>query len=132
MKKYFFILIFFTAFLQAQDFERDWRGYFSYTNVKDIAEGNDRLIVASENAVFIYDLITKEIETITSIQGLSGEIISTMHYNEERDIIFLGYESGLIELILEDKTILKVVDILNKPTIPPNQKRSEERRVGNR
>lgn len=122
MKKFFFILIFLSGFLQAQDFERDWRGYFSFTNVTDIAEGNDNLIVASENAIFIYDLITKDLETITSIQGLSGENISTIHYSEEREIIFIGYQTGLIELILEDKTVLRVVDIINKPTIPPNQK----------
>ena len=109
--------------LNAQTFENQWAALFSYSNVVDLAEGNDKLFAASENAVFTYDLITSEINTITTIQGLSGELISTIYYSEGFDITAIGYQNGLIELILEDGSVLKVIDILNKPTIPPNRKR---------
>ncbi|MBA3985530.1 MAG: ABC transporter substrate-binding protein, partial [Flavobacteriales bacterium] len=124
MKKLFCIVAFLlTLNLFSQNFESQWSGYFSFTNIVDVSEGDDRLIAASENAVFIYDFITREIETITTIQGLSGEKISKIHYSKDYDLIIIGYENGLIEIINEDKEVLKVVDILNKPTIPPNQKR---------
>lgn len=112
-----------TTNLFSQNFESEWSGYFSYTNIVDVSQGDDRLVAASENAIFIYDFITTEIETITSIQGLSGERISKIHYSEDYNLLIIGYENGLIEVVNEDREVLKVVDILNKPTIPPNQKR---------
>jgi hypothetical protein len=117
----FILIISFNGF--SQNFENQWTGYFSYSNVVDIATGNDKIIAASENAIFIYDLITTEIKTITTIQGLSGDLISKVYYSANYDIIMVGYQNGLIELIFEDNTVLRVIDILNKPTIPPNQKR---------
>ncbi|MEX0997011.1 MAG: T9SS type A sorting domain-containing protein [Flavobacteriaceae bacterium] len=124
MKRLLIILICLSPFfIKAQTFENQWAALFSYSNIVDLAEGNDRLIAASDNAVFTYDLITNEINTITTVQGLSGDLISTIYYSENFDIIVIGYSNGLIELILEDGSILSVIDILDKPTIPPNQKR---------
>tara|TARA_R110002072_G_scaffold174802_15_gene330528 strand:- start:33354 stop:35624 length:2271 start_codon:yes stop_codon:yes gene_type:complete len=124
MKRLLLILICLSSFfIKAQTFENQWAALFSYSNIVDLAEGNDKLIAASDNSVFTYDLITNEIRTITTVQGLSGELISTLYYSENFDIIVIGYNNGLIELILEDGSILSVIDILNKPTIPPNQKR---------
>lgn len=123
IKKLIICCFFYTAITAAQNYENDWRGFFSFQNVIDLVEGDDRLIVAAENAVMIYDLITDDLTTITPINGLSGERISSLFYSETHNVIFLGYETGLVELILEDKTIVKVVDILNKPVIPPDRKR---------
>ncbi len=123
MKRFLIILICLSPLLiKAQTFENQWAALFSYSNIVDLVEGNDKLIAASDNSVFTYDLITNEIRTITTVQGLSGELISTIYYSENFDIIIIGYSNGLIELILEDGSILSVIDILNKPTIPPNQK----------
>lgn len=116
------IVIFFTSISFSQSFENQWTGYFSFSNVVDIATGNDKIIAASENAVFTYDLITSEISTLTTIQGLSGDLISKVYYSTNFDMILVGYQNGLIEVIFDDNTVLKVIDILNKPTIPPNQK----------
>lgn len=124
MKRFFLILILICcSYTHSQNFENQWQALFSYSNIVDLVEGNDRLIVATENAVFTYDLITTEIKTITTVQGLSGDLISTIYYSEGFDIIVVGYQNGLIELIREDNTVLRVIDILNKPTIPPNQKK---------
>jgi len=123
MKRLTTLLILFLSFNGfAQNFENRWTGYFSYSNVVDIATGNDKIIAASENAIFIYDIITTEIKTITTIQGLSGDLISKVYYSTNYDVIMVGYQNGLIELIFDDNTVLRVIDILNKPTIPPNQK----------
>jgi streptogramin lyase len=123
MKQYLFLLVCLCSFYSnSQTFENQWAALFSYSNVVYLVEGNDRLIAASENAVFTVDLITNEIKTITTVQGLSGELISTIYYSEGFDIIVIGYQNGLIELVFEDNSVLRVIDILNKPTIPPNQK----------
>ncbi|HBR53756.1 MAG TPA: ABC transporter substrate-binding protein, partial [Flavobacteriaceae bacterium] len=74
--------------------------------------------------MFTYDLSTEEIETLSTINGLSGELISTLYYSEQFGLLVIGYESGLIEIAIDgEENILTVVDILNKPTIPPDQKR---------
>lgn len=123
IKKLVLLCLFYSATVVSQSFENDWRGFFSFQNVVAMTEGDDRLIVAAENAVMIYDFVTKDITTVTPVNGLSGERISALFYSETHNIIFIGYETGLIELILEDRSILKVVDILNKPTVPPNIKK---------
>ena len=111
-------------FLQAQNFENSWTGYFSYVSVKSISQGNDKIYAAAENAIFTYDLSTQEIATISTINGLSGKTITTAHYSNVYGLYIIGYENGLIEIVIDgEDNILKVVDILDKPTIPPNNKK---------
>lgn len=126
MMKYlsFFFLFFITFVGIAQNFEDEWKGFFSYVSVKSITQGNDKLFVGAENAVFSFDLTTQEINTISTINGLSGELISTIYYSEDYRVLFIGYENGLIDVVIDgEEDVLKVVDILEKPTIPPNRKR---------
>lgn len=125
MKQLLTVILFLQVFsIQAQNFEENWTGFFSYVSIKSISQGNDRIYAAAENAVFTYDLSTQETASISTINGLSGKLISTSYYSEDFGLYILGYESGLIEIVIDgDEDILKVVDILDKPTIPPNQKR---------
>lgn len=117
------ILILIPFFATAQNYENSWKGHFSYVTVKDIAHGNNKIHVASENAVFTYDLATTNTKTISTINGLSGEYISAMHYSSEFGLLIIGYETGLIEIVKDEETaVLKVVDVLSKQTIPPNKK----------
>lgn len=110
-------------FLQAQNFENSWTGYFSYVSIKSISQGNDKIYAAAENTIFTYDLSTQEIATVSTINGLSGKLISTAYYSENHGLYIIGYENGLIEIVIEgDDNILKVVDILEKLTIPPDTK----------
>lgn len=110
-------------FLQAQNFENSWTGYFSYVSVKSISQGNDKIYAAAENAIFTYDLSTQEIETVSTINGLSGKEITTAYYSESFGLYIIGYKNGLIEIVIDgDDNILKVVDILEKLTIPPDSK----------
>ena len=117
------ILILQIFFLQAQNFENSWTGYFSYVSIKSISQGNDKIYAAAENAIFTYDLSTEEISSISTINGLSGNPISTAYYSENNGLYVIGYENGLIEIVIDgEDNVLKVVDILDKTTIPPNMK----------
>ena len=101
-----------------------WEAYFSYNSIKDIEIGSDIIYAASENAIFTYDPYTNSIETITTIEGLSGDYITTIKYSENYNLLMIGYETGLMEVYdLNTNTVLKVVDILNQITIPPNNRR---------
>ena len=120
--------LFFTLLLfqisAAQDFSALWEDHFSYLNIKDIAQGNDKIYAAAENAVFTYDIISEEINKTSTINGLSGEIISSIHYSEASELLLIGYENGLIDIVFDsNQSVLSVVDIIEKETIPPNDKR---------
>ncbi|WMI69228.1 two-component regulator propeller domain-containing protein [Mangrovimonas sp. YM274] len=108
----------------SQDYSVLWEGHFSYYNIKDVVQGNDKIYAASENAIFIYDESNQELETVTTVEGLSGDVISTIAYSEIYDLLLVGYENGLIEVVQgSEHEILTVVDILEKETISPTLKR---------
>jgi len=109
----------------AQDYSDLWAEHFSYLDITDIVNGEDRIYVASQNSIFVYNTITSEIQEITTINGLSGEDITTIHYSTEFNYLIIGHESGLIEVVdLQNEIdVTTVVDIVNKETIPPNIKR---------
>lgn len=125
IKRSIIIIIFLFPFLQfAQDFSALWTGYFSYYNIKDVVNAGDKIYAASENAIFSYDSQTKEFSEITTVNGLSGEDISTIYYSDAYELLVVGYENGLIEIVFDDnEKILSVVDIVGKATISTGNKR---------
>ncbi len=124
MKRILIILIltlnFFHGF--AQDFSSLWESHFSYLNIVDVSSSDEKLYAASEGAIFTYDLNTNEIDKITTVEGLSGGTISSVYYSISNDVLVVGYETGLIDVVLADGEVLVVIDILNKVTIPPSAK----------
>ncbi|HIC31100.1 MAG TPA: ABC transporter substrate-binding protein [Flavobacteriaceae bacterium] len=120
------VLIVFLFFLTSsfcQDYTDAWTGHFSYLEIKDISPGLDKLYVAAENAIFTYDVTTNQIEKMSTINGMSGETISAILYVEDRDMLLIGFENGLMQVYDQtNRNFLTVVDILDKPTIPPNDK----------
>ncbi|AUP79188.1 type IX secretion system anionic LPS delivery protein PorZ [Flavivirga eckloniae] len=124
-KRLAIFIIFLCPLLQfSQDYSALWKGHFSYNNIKDVSSGNNRIYAASENAIFSLDTQTNEIEEINTVNGLSGETISTIYYSETYELLVIGYENGLIEIVFDnDDAIISVVDIINKPTIPTTDKR---------
>ena len=120
----FSLIVIVAGVLPAQNFSNLWQGHFSYNNIVDIAKSETKIYAAAENAVFSYDTQTNDIETITTVEGLSGEEISTVHFSEEFETLIIGYNNGLMELYFEsDEEILSIVDILDKITISPDNKR---------
>ena len=118
------IIYLFPLFPFAQDFSALWKGHFSYNNIKEVSQGNNKIYAASENAVFSYDIQTNELKELNTVNGLSGETISTIYYSETYELLVIGYDNGLIEIAFDnDDDILSIVDIIDKPTIPPTNKR---------
>lgn len=119
-----FSMLFFSTLAFAQNYQDRWTGHFSYVSIKDISGGDNKVFVAAENAIFIYDLYTKQIKTMSTVNGLSGDFITTIHYSDEYNLLIIGYENGLIDIIKQgEERVLKVVDIVEKQAIPPDRKR---------
>ncbi|RZJ68091.1 MAG: ABC transporter substrate-binding protein [Flavobacterium sp.] len=123
MKNYFLVFVValcpFFAFSQANP---GWKGYFSYTEIKDITQSTTKFVAAAENALFSKDIASGVIKTTNTIDGLSSETISAVYFSQASGKTIIGYENGLINVINADGSIVKVVDIINKQ-LPPNIKR---------
>ena len=127
MKTHLFIITFVLAFVPSswsQNYDTSWIGHFSYLDIKEVVYGEAKFYAASENSIFSYDPLTNELSTITTINGLSGELISTIYYSNQYELLLIGYENGLIEIYNElNQELLKVIDIVAKTTIPSSQKK---------
>ncbi len=92
-----------------------WQGYFSFNEIKDIAETSTTVFAASENALFSKNSVSNAIKTTTTIDGLSGQTISALYHSEKFKKTIIGYENGMIIVVNEtDGSIIKKVDIINK------------------
>nr|WP_294927670.1 T9SS type A sorting domain-containing protein [uncultured Flavobacterium sp.] len=116
MKKSFlyilFLIILQNSFSQSK---LSWQGYFSYNEIKDVSVIGTTIIAASENALFSKNPLTNSIKTTTTIDGLSGQTISSIYYSEVSKKTLVGYQNGLMIVINEkDGSMLKIVDIINK------------------
>ena len=118
------IIFLFPLFQFSQDFSVLWKGHFSYNEIKDVTKGNNIIYAAADNAVFRLDTQTNEISEITTVNGLSGESVSTIFYSEDYELLVIAYENGLIEIVFDnDAEILTVVDVIDKVTISPTDKK---------
>jgi len=108
----------------AQDFTSDWVGHFSYNQVRDVVEGNGNIYGASENAVFIFSTLNGTITTLSTVNGLSGNTISAIHFSESFNTLLIGYENGIMDVVVgNNSNIITVIDIFNRPAISPDSKR---------
>lgn len=115
MKKYFFLVVFFISTISFSqiDYSNSWEDFYSYNNVKDFVKVDNSIYALADNAVFIYNIDTKEVEKLSSVQGLSGETTTAIHYNKEFKRLIIGYENGLIEIVDENNEITISSDIVN-------------------
>ncbi|GAA4760333.1 two-component regulator propeller domain-containing protein [Flavobacterium hankyongi] len=101
-----------------------WKGYFSYNSIKDISQSTTTFYGAAENAYFKRNVATNEISTTSTIEGLSGQTITQIYYSEAYKKTIIGHVDGLLVVVNEkDGSMLNVVDIVNKPSVPPNMKK---------
>lgn len=115
MKKIFSLyILFFTVFFSAQtDYSDSWEDFYSYNNVKDFVKVDDIIYALADNAVFTYDVISEEINKLSSVQGLSGEATSSIHFSTRFNRLVIGYENGLIEVVDADGQITISTDIVS-------------------
>ena len=124
MKKRFLYLLFlfFLQFGFAQN-SLLWQGYYSYNSIKDISASPTAFFAASENALFSKNINTGQLKTTNTIDGLSGQTITSLYYSAVSNKTIVGYENGLMIVINEkDGSMLNIVDIISKQ-LPANLKK---------
>ncbi len=115
MKKIILLFLLFISveLISQTDYSNQWEDLFSYTNVKDFIKSGTLIYAVTDNAVFVYNTQTKEINKISSVQGLSGGTTSTIYYNETFKRLVVGYEDGLLQIIDEKGKITTSPEITN-------------------
>jgi len=92
-----------------------WQGYFSFSEIKDLSESPTTIFASSENALFSKNNSSNQIKTTTTIDGLSGQTISSIYYSIITNKTIVGYEDGLLLVVNEtDGSIVKIIDIISK------------------
>ena len=125
MKKKGFLYFVFLLFLQISFAQNTmlWQGYFSYNDIRDVSQSASTVYAASENALFSKNTSTSQIKTTNTIDGLSGQTITSLYYSSSTNKTLVGYENGLMVVINEaDGSMLNIVDIINKQ-LPANLKK---------
>ncbi|MGB0254646.1 MAG: T9SS type A sorting domain-containing protein [Flavobacteriaceae bacterium] len=91
-----------TQSLYAQNTQ--WESMYSYYKTNAGAVIDQNIIVAAENALFVYDTDRDSSETITTVDGLSGDNFSALA--GYKNYIIAGHENGLLTQInLDTKKI---------------------------
>jgi hypothetical protein len=124
MKHKLLFLLFLFPFLGFSQDNQLWRGYYSYNAINDVSSGATQVYAAAENTYFKKNISTNDVNTVSTIEGLSGQTISQIYHSEKFQKTLIGHVDGLLIIVNDvDGFVLNIVDILNKPSIPPNKKK---------
>ncbi len=107
--------------LFAQSTANRWIGHFSYNDITDLIDTEEKIYIATNNAVYIHNLATKENNIFTTVDGLSGNQISTIFVinDTEEELIFIGYNDGLLEILnVTSGDVRTVADIIIQGDLP--------------
>ena len=107
--------LFFIGAWSQTDYSNSWEDFYSYNNVKDFVKVDTKIYALVDNAIFIYDTSTSGISKMSSVNGLSGEIATSIHYNISFQRLAIGYANGLLEIIDTNGEITIAPDIANFP-----------------
>ena len=87
-----------TTHLFAQE-EGRWTTHLPYNTVTDIAVRGDQYFCAANQGMFMYDAANNEINTYSKLSGLNDIGIGAIAYNEQNDVIIIGYQNANVDLV---------------------------------
>ncbi|MBW3520174.1 two-component regulator propeller domain-containing protein [Flavobacterium sp. NKUCC04_CG] len=123
MKCITYLLLLFIG-LSGQAQTQSWKGYFSYAEISSISTSSTEVYAATSSSVLVFDVASKQVETISSIEGLKTQKITTIFYSEKFKKLVVGNEDGSIQIWHRPSGKVSIInDIVNKTAIPPTAKR---------
>ena len=113
------LLVFTHTFAQ----NTQWKSYFSYNEIRDISTTDDKVIVATDNAIFSKNTTSGELKTFTSVDGFKPYDITTLYYSDSKKIIFVGNSNGLFQIITADNKVINKQHIISEIQVSPVKKK---------
>lgn len=79
-----------------------WREHLPYQGTIDVTYSDKKIYAATEYSLFSIDRVTKEIERISKIWGLSETGIQTIQFDRSVQKLIIGYKNSNIDIIDEN------------------------------
>lgn len=103
MRLLLFISIFFSLNAFAQIGTGEWRLHVPAKRALDVVRTAEKVFTAHQNGVSEYDVSAQELSTWDVVTGLSDITVSCLGHSTANDAVFVGYENGNIDRILDNK-----------------------------
>jgi len=116
-------ILFVSIVLVAKAQDSRWIDHFSYLDIHHIQTNEQTIMAQSDNAIFMFDTNSGEIEKFSSINGLSGNQISNFYFDTDSQKTFIFDKGGLIEVIDAQKEVHKSPDLDYNTFIPTERKK---------
>ncbi len=82
-----------------------WRTHFSYSNARHLVATSDKVFCASTFGLFSLEIESGVTRKLSKIDGLSDVGVSALSYNENLNVLVIGYQTGFTDLVFEDGLI---------------------------
>ena len=87
-----------------------WRTHFSYAHARHLAIAGEKVYCAAENGLFYFDLSDNSTTVLSKIDGFNDVGIGALGYDQQEQILAVGYENGNLDFVHDGK-------IINQPAI---------------
>ncbi len=111
-----FLFFFTLVAVHAQQPINTWKDYLNYSRTIDADMLGDRIYVASQNGIFIYNQNDNSMDRLNRINGLSDIGINLLRTYPEKNLVFIGYINGNIDLI-QGSTITNYPEVKNSSVV---------------
>lgn len=81
----------------------EWRLHIPAKRAIDVVKTSDKVFTGFGNGISEYDVSSQELSTWDVVTGLSDITVSCMGHSTVNDAVFIGYENGNIDRILNNK-----------------------------
>ena len=99
----------------------EWGMHLNYSHITSITKSNNIVFVGTKSGLFSHNLITSENKTYSKLNGLSSLNITALAYDEDEDMLIIGYGDGQIDLmknnLITGIPYIKMANILLPKTI---------------
>ena len=92
-----------TSLLAQQMAVGSWESHFSYAEGRHLALGNGTVFCATVHGLF--SVKENIVEVMDKNRGLSGVSISALNFFDEAQLLVIGYEEGIIDLVYTDHIV---------------------------
>ncbi|MEX1240002.1 MAG: hypothetical protein WEB30_09795, partial [Cyclobacteriaceae bacterium] len=77
----------------------NWRLHLSYNNIRKVEVAPEKVFAASESGILIFSSQGQSLSTINKLNGLGSTDITSLCYDNTRDQLLVGYETGDLDII---------------------------------
>lgn len=98
-----------------------WRVHLSFNDLNALAIAPKQIYATNDVGIIIYEKADQEISILSKANGLSSAVISAIAYDEQRGLLLIAFENGLIN-ILQDNKISVFSSLANSSAISGSRK----------